>query len=131
VNLIEKDPLQKRIEISNWIVLTVIFLPSLIFAPWKFALGVLVGGFISIVNFHWLGRNLIAVFKNLSGNVRGMVMVKYYIRFIITGVVLYFLISGGTVNVIGLLLGLSVVVINIITTLIISLSKKNCLEEVS
>jgi len=131
VNLIEKDQLQKRIEISNWIVLTVIFLPSLIFAPWKFALGVLVGGFISIVNFHWLGRNLIAVFKNLSGNVRGMVMVKYYIRFIITGVVLYFLISGGTVNVIGLLLGLSVVVINIITTLIISLSKKNCLEEVS
>ncbi len=131
MNLIEKDPLQKRIEISNWIVLTVIFLPSLIFAPWKFALGVLVGGFISIVNFHWLGRNLIAVFKNLSGNVRGMVMVKYYIRFIITGVVLYFLISGGTVNVIGLLLGLSVVVINIITTLIISLSKKNCLEEVS
>ena len=131
MNHIEKDPLQKKIEISNWIVLAVLFLLSLFFTPWKFTLGILVGGFISIVNFHWLGRNLIAVFRNLSGNVRGMVMVKYYIRFIITGVVLYLLISANTVNVIGLLLGLSVVVINIIVTLIISLSKKNFLEEVS
>jgi chromate transport protein ChrA len=134
VNNIEKDLTQKRIEITNWIILAVLFISSLIFAPWKFALGILLGGFISIINFYWLGRNLQSVFKNLGdkGNVRGPVMVKYYIRLAITAVALYFLITGDTVNVAGLLVGLSVVVISIIITVIsTAFSKKNFLEEVS
>ena len=58
-------------------------------------------------------------------------MIKYYIRLALTAVVLYFLISSITVNVIGLLIGLSVVVITILITLIIALAKKNFIEEVS
>jgi hypothetical protein len=132
VNNIEKDPIQKKIEITNWIILTILFIPSVIFAPWKFAWGILLGGFISIINFHWLGRNLQGVFKNMRGNAKGPVMVKYYIRLAITAVALYFLITGETVNVAGLLIGLSVVVINIIITVITAaFSKKNFLEEVS
>jgi hypothetical protein len=132
VNNIAKDPLQKRIEITNWIVLAVIFILSVFFTPLKFALGILLGGFISILNFHWLGRSLQSVFKNIGGNFKGPVMVKYYLRLAITGVVLYFLIAGDTVNIIGLILGLSVVIINIIITVIIAtFSKKNFLEEVS
>lgn len=131
---IEKDLIQKRIEISNWILLAVLFIPSLIFAPLKFALGVLLGSFISVLNFHWLGRSLQSAFQNLGdkGNIRGPVMVKYYIRLAITGIILYLLIAGDTVNVIGLIVGLSVVVINIIINLIATaFSKKNCLEEVT
>jgi hypothetical protein len=112
--------------------LAILFIPSIIFTPWKFALGILLGGFISIINFHWLGRNLQDVFKNIRGNVKGPVMVKYYIRLAITAVAIYFLITGDTVNVVGLLVGLSVVVINIIITVITTaFSKKNFLEEVS
>jgi hypothetical protein len=112
--------------------LAVIFILSVFFTPLKFALGILLGGFISILNFHWLGRSLQSVFKNIGGNFKGPVMVKYYLRLAITGVVLYFLIAGDTVNIIGLILGLSVVVINIIITVIIAtFSKKNFLEEVS
>lgn len=129
---IAKDPIQKKIEITNWIVLFVFFIFSLFFVSWKFSLGILIGGFISIVNFHWLGRSLRSVFQNPGGNVKGPVMVKYYIRLAATGVVLYLLISADTVSVIGLLIGLSVVVINILFTLITAVfSKKNCLEEVS
>lgn len=131
MNNIAKDPLQKKIEIANWIILAVLFTASLIFAPLKFALGVLIGGFISILNFHWLGHSLRGFFKNLSGNVKGPVIFKYFIRLAITAVVLYFLIAYDTVNVIGLLVGLSVVVINIIVTLITTLAKKNSLEEVN
>jgi hypothetical protein len=131
VNHIAKDPLQKRIEIANWIILAALVIPSFIFAPFKFALGVLIGGFISILNFHWLGQSLRGIFKNPGGNVKGPVMIKYYIRLAITAVVLYFLISGNTVHVIGLLVGLSVVVINIIVTIISIYTKKNSLEEVS
>jgi len=134
VNLIEKDRTQKRIETANWIFLAVLLIPSLIFAPLKFSLGILVGGLISIINFYWLGRSLQSAFKNLNnkGTVKGPVMIKFYIRLAITGVVLYLLLAGGAVDVVGLLIGLSVVVINIIITLIFTAySKKNCLEEVN
>jgi hypothetical protein len=133
VNHIEKDLIQKRIEVANWVFLAALFIPSLIFAPLKFALGVLLGGFISIINFHWLSRGLQGAFQNLGdeGNIKTPVMLKYCIRLVITGIVLYLLITGGTVNVVGLIVGLSVVVINIIITLIVTtFSKKNCLEEV-
>ena len=130
MNLIVKDPFQRKIEIANWIALAVIFIISWIFTPFDFYLGVLLGGFISILNFHWMERGLRGIFSNTAGNVKGGVMVKYYIRLALTAIVLYFLISNATVNVIGLLIGLSVVVINIIVTLITTMAKKNLLEEV-
>lgn len=131
MNNIVKDPIQKRIEISNWIVLFIFFILSLFVFPFKFSLGILLGGFISIVNFHWMGISLRSIFKNLGGNVKGSVMIKYYIRLVITAIVLYFLITKDTVNVIGLIIGLSVVVINIIFTVAFTaFSKKNSIEEV-
>jgi hypothetical protein len=130
VNLIVKDPLQKRIELTNWIILFVIFIPSLIFAPIKFSLGILLGGFICILNFHWMEKGLQGMFQKTGGNVKGPIMVKYYIRLAITGVVLFFLIRYETVNIIGLLIGLSVVVINMTVTMIVALTKKNFIEEV-
>jgi hypothetical protein len=130
VNLIVKDPLQKKIELVNWIVLAVLFIPALILTPFKFALGVLLGGFISIINFYWMERGLRGLFTDTSKNVKGPVMVKYYIRLALTAFILYFLIAYNTVNVIGLLIGLSVVVINIIIMTIIIISKKKLTEEV-
>ena len=130
MNLIVKDPLQKKIESANWIMLAILFIPALIFAPFKFSLGILLGGFISIINYYWMERGLRGIFANTAGNVKGPVIGKYYIRLVLTAIVLYFLIANGTVNVIGLLIGLSVVVINIIITLITIMAKKKLIEEV-
>ncbi|MBN1471353.1 MAG: ATP synthase subunit I, partial [Syntrophaceae bacterium] len=93
-------------------------------------LGILLGGFISILNFHWMEKGLRGLFQKTGVNVKGPVLIKYYIRLAITAVVLYFLIAYKTVNVIGLVIGLSVVVINIVITMIIALTKKNFIEEV-
>ncbi|PKN70456.1 MAG: hypothetical protein CVU52_09005, partial [Deltaproteobacteria bacterium HGW-Deltaproteobacteria-10] len=112
------------------ILLAILFIPALILTPFKFALGILLGGFISIINFFWMERGLRDLFSNTSKNVKAPVMVKYYIRLALTAVVLYFLIANDTVNVIGLLIGLSVVVINIIITLITTMAKKKLIEEV-
>jgi hypothetical protein len=130
VNLIAKDPLQKRLEIANWIILAILFIPSLFFAPTKFYLGVLLGGFISILNFYGMELGLNSLFRNPSGNVKRPTMIKYYIRLALTAVVLYLLIAADTVHVIGLIIGLSVVVISIICTVITALAKKNFIEEV-
>jgi hypothetical protein len=130
VNRTEKDPLQKKLELTNWIILGIILAPSFIFLSQQFTLGVLLGGLISIVNFHWLGRDLRKVFSSLSDSSKSSIMFKYYIRFGITAVILYFIITGGLVDIIGLLVGLSLVVINVVFTVITTFSKKNCLEEV-
>ena len=42
------------------------------------------------------------------------VLVKYYIRFLVSGAIIFFLLAGRLVNPVGLVLGLSVVVASII-----------------
>jgi hypothetical protein len=129
VNL-EKDPLQKRLEITNWIILAAMLVISLAFASARFGLGILCGGLISVINFHWLYRNLRSVFTHHLDRAGKAIMVRYYIRLALTALVLYWVISGRLVDVIGLVIGLSVVFMNIVLTTILVLSKKNCLGEV-
>ena len=129
MNRTEKDPLQKRLELTNWIILGILALISFFFTPRNFALGMLLGGFISIVNFHWLVWDLRKAFRSLSEKSNSVVMFKYYIRFGVTAIALYFIITGDIVDIIGLLIGLSTVVIAIVVTTIALYSKKNCLEE--
>lgn len=129
MNRTEKDPLQKRLELTNWIILGILALISFFFTPRNFALGMLLGGFISIVNFHWLVWDLRKAFRSLSEKSNSVVMFKYYIRFGVTAIALYFIITGDIVDIIGLLIGLSTVVIAIVVTTIALYSKKNCIEE--
>ena len=124
MNHTEKDPLQKKIEITNWIIMGILLMLSFFFMPYRFTLGMVLGGFISIVNFHWLDRDLRKVFSRLSERSGSFVMVKYFIRITITAVVLYFIISADIVDIIGLLIGLSTVVITMVFTAIAAYSKK-------
>lgn len=129
MNPIEKDPLQTRLEITNWVILVILVLLSWLFMSPRFTLGVILGSLISIINFHWLHRDLRKVFSNLTGSVKGRIMFKYYIRLAVTAVILYFIVSREVVDVVGLIAGLSVVVINIVVTAVMVLSKKNSVEE--
>ncbi|PKN32909.1 MAG: hypothetical protein CVU61_15890 [Deltaproteobacteria bacterium HGW-Deltaproteobacteria-19] len=130
MNSIEKDPLQARLEITNWLVLAVCLIISALLLSAPFTYGILLGGFISIINFHWLDRDLRKIFSNLSGTAKSALLLKYYLRLAITAVVLYILISQSLVDIIGLLVGLSVVVMNIVLTAVLVFSKKNRVEEV-
>ncbi|MEN6321507.1 MAG: ATP synthase subunit I [Syntrophaceae bacterium] len=130
MNHIEKDPLQKKLEITNWIIMGILLVLSFIFMPYRFTLGMLLGGFISIVNFHWLDRDLRSVFRRLSERASTLVMFKYIIRFTVTAVVLYLIITSDIVDIVGLLIGLSTVIITMVFTAVAAFSKKNCLEEV-
>ena len=127
---IEKDPLQKKIETANWIILGMFLIISLFFMPVRFSLGILLGGVISIVNFHWLERDLRSVFQRLSEGSKSSVFLKYFIRFAVTATVLYFIISADIVDIIGLLVGLSLVMFNIVLTVVMAYTKKNSVEEV-
>lgn len=122
---IPKDPLQSKIELHNWIILGIVSAASFIFLPLNFTLGVLAGGVISIANFYGLTRSLKKAFSNVSGRTKSFLMIRYYMRFILTGVVIYFLFTRTEISIFGLLIGLSLVVVNIIGSTLYELSKKN------
>lgn len=115
---IKKTIMQRSIEIGNWVLLGVLFVISLLFMSGGFAIGVLLGGLVSIVNFHWLYRDLKGTFLKHAAKAKPFMMMKYYIRFIVTGIVLFFIITRTPADIFGLFLGLSVVVINVVFTVV-------------
>lgn len=108
----------------NWITLGFFIAASLLFWSIDFTLGILLGGLISIAGYTWRQRDLKAVFRNLTGRAQSAIMLRYYIRFFVSAVIIYFIITKTTADVVGLLIGLSIGVINIVLALLLSLSKK-------
>jgi len=129
VNRIEKAPLQRRREITNLVVLGFLLLGSTVLKSFSFSLGILLGGLISIFNFYWLHQNLRDTFEHLMDGSKSSILLKYGVRLAVTAVLLYFIIAYRIADVLGLLLGLSIVIINIVFTVIVTFHKKN-FEEV-
>jgi ABC-type multidrug transport system permease subunit len=98
---------------ANWVLLCLVSLLGLAFAPVKFALGIVCGGLLVTVNFHLLARTLKNALTPPHLSSHNMVVAKYYLRFLISGVVLLLLIKYHLVNPLGLFIGLSVVVASI------------------
>jgi hypothetical protein len=130
VNLKDKDPLQKRLEITNWVILLILASGGFLLHSSQFSLSILCGGLISIVNFHLLYHNLLSVFTKRMNSPGKAILIRFYLRLAVTALLLFLVISGGLVDVIGLIIGLSVVFLNVTLLSILTLSKKNCLEEV-
>lgn len=130
MNFIEKDPLQKRLERTNWAILATLVGSSLLLHSTRLSLGILCGGLISVVNFHWLYHNLMSVFTKHPDKAGKAVLVRYYFRLAVTAFVLFWVISGDLVDIIGLVIGLSVVSLSMILTTVLLVSKKNCIEGV-
>ncbi len=113
----ESLSIQKRlftfVTRTNWILLCVAAILGSFFASQGFTLGIIAGGLIVTVNFHLLYRTLKRSLKPPYPASPGSVLFKYYIRFLISGLILFILISKGYVEAGGLFVGLSVVVASI------------------
>lgn len=99
---------------ANWVIFAAASLSGLLFTPLAFALGILFGGLIVIVNFHLLARTLNKALTPPHLASPNVVLTKYYLRFIASGFLIFVLIAGRVVHPVGLILGLSVVVASII-----------------
>jgi ATP synthase I chain len=109
----EQDPWLKKIRIMNGVVFAGLLLASQILMTPFFTLGVAMGGILILLNFHILHRILKKSFIPEHLASPKAVIIKYYLRLLGTGLILYFLISKKWVDPLGLLVGLSVVVINL------------------
>jgi len=112
VNIQER--LLKFVTVTNWILFFVAGIAGLILAPPDFARGIIFGGLIVTVNFHLLHRTLKNALTPPYLSSHNVVIAKYYVRFIISGFIIFVLISKHYVNPLGLFVGLSLVVISIV-----------------
>jgi hypothetical protein len=62
---------------------------STVLAPWRVTSGLMLGGVLSLLNYHWLRTSVAAVF-NVSGTDRPRVKVwRYIIRYFVVGVAVF------------------------------------------
>lgn len=95
---------------SNWLLLIVASAIGFSKFSLQVGLGIAAGGLIVTINFHLLAKTLKKAFTPPHIASVGGVIIKYYIRFIITAILIYVLMISQHVDPMGLIAGLSVVV---------------------
>jgi hypothetical protein len=118
-----QERLLKFITRANWVLLLLFSILGLIFLPIDYTKGIICGGLIVTVNFHLLYRTLKKALTPPHLSSHNIILAKYYFRFFVSGLILFFLIKGGYVAPLGLFVGLSVVVASIMLATILEVKK--------
>ena len=110
-----------NIRPASWIVMAVLTLVSVIFFSREVTIGVVVGEILVAVSFLFFHRVLVRGLEPGSKVTPKSVLLKYYLRFAATVVILVILISQHLVSSLGLLLGLSSFILTIFAVLILEM----------
>jgi hypothetical protein len=101
------------ITCANWVLLALAGLSGILFLPDNIAWGIIAGGLIVTINFHLLSKTLRKSLAPPHLASHRAILAKYYIRFIISAIIIFILIRQHWVHPVGLFIGLSVVVASI------------------
>lgn len=113
----------KFITRTNWILFFIASILGFVISPPAFAKGIFFGGLIVTINFHMLSRTLKNALTPPHLSSYNVILAKYYVRFVVSGIIIFILIAKGYVNPIGLIIGLSIVVASIILATIFELKR--------
>jgi hypothetical protein len=108
---------------SNWVLFAMTSIAGFIVFSRSVALGIVFGGLLVTVNFHLLAKTLKKALTPPHLASHNVVLAKYYLRFLISGFIIFLLIAGHVVHPVGLVIGLSVVVFSIILATICEVKK--------
>ncbi len=121
--MVIEQRLIKFVTITNWILFSIVSIAGFLITTPNFAKGIIFGGLIVTINFHMLYRTLKKAFRPPHLASHNIILAKYYLRFIVSGFIIFVLISNHYVNPIGLFIGLSVVVASIMLATICEVKK--------
>ena len=107
------EQLPAQLARRNWVILGLLLAASLPFGNQALSIGILVGGLVAIGAFVWLKRSLQRVLDEPTSGARVRYQFGYFVRLSALVVVLAVLVAVIKVHAGGLILGLSVVVINL------------------
>lgn len=97
----------------NWLLLVAMTAAGGLFFSPHFAKGLFIGGLIANISFILLKKDITRVLSGPLNSAKGRFLLKYYIRLTVLAIILFFLVKYRSVNFVGLLVGLSTVVISI------------------
>ena len=106
------------------ILLLVLALGGTLFGSLKFGASILTGGVLALANFFWLASALRRVLQLPVATAGKFANLRYLLRLAVMGVILYLLIVHAGVDVIGLILGLSVIVVTVTVLALYTLTCK-------
>jgi hypothetical protein len=97
----------------NWSLLIVMTAASGLFVSPAFAMGLFIGGLIANISFILLKKDITRVLAGPLNAAKGRFLIKYYIRLTVLALILFFLVRYTSIHLVGLLVGLSTVVLSI------------------
>ena len=107
------EQLPAQLGRRNWIILALLLIGSLPFRNPAMSLGVLAGGLIAIGGFFWLRRSLTRLLDQPTGGARVRYQFGYIVRLAVLALVTVVMVAIVKIHIIGLIIGLSVVIINL------------------
>ncbi len=102
-----------RIQAYTWILLAAMTAAGWLTFSLHIALSILIGGIVANLSFALLKKDLTALLGGPLKVVKIRFFIKYYARFTLLAVILYVLIKHQDVHTMGLLAGLSTVVLSV------------------
>jgi hypothetical protein len=109
----------RRVEQCNLVFVAALVLLSWIFIGWDFARSALLGGLLSIGSFVALKRTVFGIVSRIgTQNPRIGFAIKFYLRLFVLAVLLVGLIMSIKIHLIGLITGLSTVMVSIIAVVL-------------
>jgi|UniRef100_A0A7C5AME6 hypothetical protein len=120
----------RSLKLANWLLLAVLVVLGYLGQGRPFALGVLAGGLLVVLNFHWLHHNLRGLFERAAqlpegqrGPAKVFFAARQLTRFFVLLACIYFLLRQEWVNVVGLVIGLSTTVLTLMLAALIEVIK--------
>ncbi len=110
------DSMLKKVQVRCWLLLAAMSSAGLLFFSGQAAKSIFIGGFIVTVSFRFLKRDLTGLLQGPLTAVKGRFFIKYYARFALMALVLFFLVRYRMVDTTAMLVGLSTVLMSIIAT---------------
>lgn len=109
---------------ANWVLLVLFSLAALLIGSIPFAASIVAGGLLAIINFYWLLSVLKRVLRLPAHQASRFAQVRYILRLAILGIIIWLLIRFASIDIIGLLIGLSITVLNIIALALYRVARK-------
>ena len=110
------DSMLQKVQFHNWLLLAIMSGAGLLFFSGQIAKSIFIGGLIVTVSFRFLKRDLTGLLQGPLTAVKGRFFIKYYARFALLALILFFLIRYRMVDPAAMLVGLSTVLVSIIAS---------------
>ena len=111
--LITEDQLPPQVSLNRvLVIMTVIVavgtIAGVVFGPARFGAGVIVGGVMSFANYFWQRSSTRAIFEQAANGERPMLLgVRYILRYVAIGLVVWAIYATGTLPIVAVVLGLA------------------------